>query len=248
MVEVAVASPEAPSKPLLEGVNWTISAGEYWVVAGLPASGKSDLLATAAGLLRPLRGIHRLFGRDTNGQTGDALLSERLRIGLVFADGGRLFQHLSAAENVALPMRYHQASPTTESRQRVKALLNLMGLDFLAQHSASRLNRSWRQRVALARALILSPEVLLLDNPLATLDPRQVGWWLEWLAQLSAGHQFFGGRSLTLVVAADNLRPWLDQGQQFALLKQNRWLPVGGPADLARSTEPLLQELLAQPA
>ena len=102
----------------------------------------------------------------------------------------------------------------------------------------------WRQRVALARALILQPEVLLVDNPLAGMEPGQALWWLEFLGQLSAGHACLDGRPLALVIATDDFRPWANQGRQFAIIKDKRWLFIGGPAELAASTEPLLHELM----
>ncbi|MCL5099159.1 MAG: ATP-binding cassette domain-containing protein [Candidatus Omnitrophica bacterium] len=232
---------------VLEGVNWSISEADFWVVGGMPASGKSDLLATAAGLLRPQRGALHLFGRDTASFHGDELARERLRVGLVFGDGGRPFRYLTVAENLAMPMCYHQDCAPAQVESTVNAMLEYTGLDFLAHQPASRLNRSWRQRVGLARALILHPEVLLLDNPLAGMDPRQASWWMGFLGKLSAGHELYHGRPLTLAVATDDFRPWLAQGRQFALLKQNHWLPLGGPADLDRCAEPLVQELLASP-
>src|SRR6185503_1839481 len=105
MINVAVASAQSPVTPAVEGVDWRVSEGDYWVVAGLPGSGKSDLLATAAGLQRPLSGTHLLFGKEPTQSPESELLSERLRVGLVFENGGRLFNHLTVAENVALPLR-----------------------------------------------------------------------------------------------------------------------------------------------
>jgi len=77
--DVSVASSHAPQVPVVEQVNWFISSGDYWVVGGLPGSGKSDLLATATGLIKPLRGTHCFFGRDTFDLSQDELAKERLR-------------------------------------------------------------------------------------------------------------------------------------------------------------------------
>lgn len=236
---------QRPAPASAESIDWRVTAEDYWVVGGLPASGKSDLLATAAGLQRPAQGRHFLFGQETDHLGEEELLRERLRVGLVFADGGRLFNQFTVAENVALPLCYHHNCPAAEVWEPVQAILELTGLTSLAHNTPGVIGRSWRQRVGLARALALKPELLLLDNPVAGLDPRQTRWWLDLLATLSAGHPFMEGKKVTLVVTAGDLRPWVEHGRQFALLQQNCFVPLGDKAELSVSVEPLLRELLA---
>ena len=245
LVNLSVGAGGRPDSAALEGINWRISAGDYWVVGGLPGSGKSDLLATLAGLYRPLGGSLKLFGSDVAELSEDGFVAARLRIGLVFEGGGRLFNQLSVAENVALPLRYHRSQPGVEADKRVKAILDATGLAPWAEHTPGRINLARRQRVALARALAMSPEALLLDNPLGGPGRQEARWWRDFLAQLAGGHPLLRGCPVTLVVACDDLRPWADQGKQFALLKQKRWLAVGGRAELTCGDEPLLHELLA---
>ena len=245
LVNVSVGAGGRPVPAALEGINWRISAGDYWVVGGLPGSGKSDLLATLAGLYRPLAGTLKLFGSDVAELSEDDFMAARLRIGLVFESGGRLFNQLSVAENVALPLRYHRNQTGVEAGERVKAILDATGLNPWAESTAGRINLARRQRVALARALAMSPEALLLDNPLIGPGLQEARWWRDFLAQLAGGHELLRGCPATLVVACHDLRPWADQGKQFALLKQRRWLAVGGRAELTCGDEPLLQELLA---
>ena len=212
----------------------------------MPAAGKSVLLATAAGLQQPEEGRQFLFGQETGLMAEEELLAARRRVGLVFADGGRLFNHSTVAENVGLPLCYHRNCTLAEVWEPVEAILELTGLRPLAHNTPGMIGRGWRQRAGLARALALKPEVLLLDNPVAGLDPRQTRWWLELLASLFAGHPLMEGKKMTLVVAAGDLRPWVDHGRQFALLQQNRLLSLGDRAALAMSAEPLLHELLAR--
>jgi len=245
MIDVTIGTTSVVESIAVEGIDWSIAPGDYWVVGGPPGSGKSDLLATMAGLYRPLEGTLRLFGHDIAELGEDDFLAARLRIGLVFENGGRSFNHLTVAENAALPLRYHHNGQTVETGKRVKTILEAIGLAPFANAIPGQLNHAWRQRVGLARALATCPEVVLLDNPLAGLGPQESRWWGEFLAQLSSGHEVMEGRPTTLVVACHDLRPWTDQGKQFALLKQKRWAPIGGRAELTCSNDPLLRELLA---
>jgi ABC-type transporter Mla maintaining outer membrane lipid asymmetry ATPase subunit MlaF len=246
LVDADIVSARAPEALTLGGVSWTVKAGDFWVIGGLQGSGKSDLLSAAAGLSRLARGSLRLFGREITPDYTDECLAERLRLGLVFGDGGRLFSHLTARENVALPLSYHRTGEPAQAEARVEALLEAVAIKAYASHLPSALNPSWRQRVALARALALEPEVLLLDNPVAGLDPQHTRWWLQMLGRLSAGHPLLGARPMTLVVAVDDLRPWRQVGRQFALLDGARLAVLEGPAALEPSASaPLLRELLA---
>src|ERR1039458_6191282 len=113
---VTVGAMRDASFTVLENVNWSVAAGEFWVIAGQEHSGKSDLLMLAAGLMPPASGSYKLFGNDTR-YFGEAELAERLRVGFVF-QGGNLFNQLTIAENVALPLRYQKnLTPDAAARE-----------------------------------------------------------------------------------------------------------------------------------
>ncbi|MBI5384854.1 MAG: ATP-binding cassette domain-containing protein [Verrucomicrobia bacterium] len=225
LIDATIASRRAPGTVAVEGVDWTVEEEDFWVIGGLLGSGKSDLLATAAALTKPTRGTYRLFGQDISPTYDNECLTERLRVGLVFGEGGRLFNQLTIWGNVALPLQYHQATTGAEGEmdERIAALLETLDLSDHAHHAPSSLGLGWRQRTALARALTLKPEVLLLDNPLAGLDPRHARWWIDFLFQLSAGHAVMDGQTMTIVVAVDDPRPWQQPGNRFALLHETRF-------------------------
>src|SRR5687768_2222115 len=112
----------------IHDVTWRINPGEFWCVGGLPGTGKTDLLTTAAALQRPGKGEHYIFGQNLARLEEADQLKERLRIGLVFQAGGRLFAHLTVLENLALPICYHQNIALEEARERVRAVLEFVEL------------------------------------------------------------------------------------------------------------------------
>ena len=243
MTGVTACSMRHPARVAVEAVNWSVARGDYWILAGLHATGKSDFLMMTAGLTAPGAGEYRLLGEPMPIFEGTRLAT-RLRLGLVF-DGGQLFNHLTVAENVALPLRYHRNLTDAAVADRVAALLALTELTARADRTPGALSHPERRRAGLARALALQPEVLLLDNPLAGLDARDAAWWRGLLERLSAGREAVMEHPLTLVVTAATLRPWKGHGQHLALLADRRFEILGGWADAERSTEPLVREMLA---
>jgi ABC-type transporter Mla maintaining outer membrane lipid asymmetry ATPase subunit MlaF len=241
MEGVAAGSMRDPDLLAIEEINWTVAVGDYWVVAGLQGAGKSDFLMMSAGLMAPVRGCYRFFGEEMP-IFEDARLKERLRLGLVF-DNGQLFNHLTVRENVALPLRYRDNLSKAEAEPHVRATLERMELEPWADSTPGAIGRNWQKRVGLARALILHPEVLFVDNPLAGLDLRHANWWLRVMGQLSKGEGEPEGRPVTLVVTASDLRPWKGHARQFGILRERRLTVLGPWTQVESAQEELLQEL-----
>jgi len=147
---------------MLQGWNWKVSTGDFWLVGGPAGCGKSEILSVASGLLKPARGRLRFFGREVQDLEPESWLDERLRLGLVFEDGGRVFQELTVYENLLLPLNYHGRKKDQASHAWIMQVLESLELTSMQHHVSGRLSRHWKQRLGLARALALQPEVLFM--------------------------------------------------------------------------------------
>ncbi len=157
---------------VLEDVSFVIHQGETFVILGSAASGKTVLLKTALGLLKPDSGRVFLFGRDVTGLKEAELFDIRARIGVLFQEGG-LFDSLTIEENVAYPLLNQRLLqvPPEEARPRVEETLRFVELESTLEKFPSELSGGMRRRVGLARAVVSEPPLVLYDSPTAGLDP-----------------------------------------------------------------------------
>lgn len=153
----------------VKDVNFEASFGEILYVVGPSGSGKTTMLSMISGILRPNSGIVKIDDTEIWGLSNDALAEFRLhRIGFVFQDY-HLFPRLTTAENVAIPLIL-QKRDWKESVKEAEADLEIVGLKNRAQLPPVKLSGGEQQRVAIARAIISRPDILILDEPTASLD------------------------------------------------------------------------------
>ena len=147
----------------VDGISLDIAKGEFLTLLGPSGSGKTTTLMMIAGFEEPTRGAIELAGEDLTHRRP----YER-NIGVVFQNYA-LFPHMTVEKNVAFPLRM-RAFPRARQADRMREILDMVGLGPFAHRQPRELSGGQQQRVALARALVFNPDVLLLDEPLGALD------------------------------------------------------------------------------
>lgn len=184
----------------LRGVSFQIWRGERVVVLGVNGSGKSTLLRLLDGLLEATSGEVRFAGTpltERNLRQPQFQHTFRQRVGFVFQDADAQLFNPTVWEEVAFAPRQLGLSEE-EVRTRVTDTLNLLGIAHLAERAPFRLSGGEKRKVAIACVLSMNPEVLLLDEPIAGLDPRMQSWLVNTLKLLH-------GAGKTLIIATHNL-------------------------------------------
>ena len=158
----------------LKGIDLAIEEGEMVAIVGPSGSGKSTLMNLLGCLDTPTSGMYELGGQAVSGVTRDQLAEIRnRRVGFVFQNFN-LLPHITALENVEMPMLFGGVKPA-ERHARANELLGLVGLGDRVEHKPTELSGGQMQRVAIARALAMNPDIVLADEPTGNLDSSAGG-------------------------------------------------------------------------
>lgn len=224
---------------VLRGVSLAVPRGQTHVVMGGSGSGKTVMLRLAAGLIRPDAGQVKLFGTRIERLTEEELLPIRRRTGYVF-QGAALFDSLTVYENVAYPLRERRRQAEATIREQVIRHLGLVGLgEEILELLPAELSGGMRKRVGIARALVGEPEVLLVDEPTAGLDPTNAKLVGELLAALRAGV------CDTAMVVTHDLELTRTVADRVSILVEGRFAASGSLAEVMGSADPVVQAFLA---
>lgn len=186
---VRIYKTDALEVQALQGLDLRIATGELTALVGASGSGKSTLLGILAGLDAPTAGSVRVAGRELAGLSHrERLLYRRQTIGFVWQNpGGNLMPHLTAAQNVAMPMRLNR-TPRDTRRQRAAELLDSLGVAHCRDRIPAQMSGGEQQRTAIATALANDPRVLLADEPTGELDSETADTVFEGLRTANRDH------------------------------------------------------------
>ena len=219
----------------LDGLSLSIGHGERVALLGANGSGKSTLLRILDGLYFAERGTVTFCGTpltEEQLQQDEFAFQFRRRVALVFQNPDVQLFNPTVFDEVAfgpLQMRW----PKDEIRRRVAETLEMMEISHLKDRAPHRLSGGEKKRVALASVLILDPEVLLLDEPTAALDPKSQRMVVEFLAG-------WGGGAKTVVVATHDLDTLEEIADRCYIFEGGRAIAEGLPGEILRN-EPLLE-------
>lgn len=221
----------------LQEVNFTIMPGENVVILGVNGSGKSTLLKLLDGLYFPSAGKINAFGEPL---TERRLLDDeyafafRRRVGFLFQDPDvQLFSPTVWQEVAFSPLQ--MGLPKKEVAERANEALCALGIEKLRDRIPYQLSEGEKKKVALASLLALDPEVWLLDEPTANLDPRTQDWVIEFLLSLT-------DQGKTLIVAIHELEiAEVIAGHAYILGEDHRLAAQGRPKEILRDEELLLR-------
>ncbi len=157
-------------REVLSDISFTLYPGSFYFLTGASGAGKTSLLRLLYLAQRPSRGMIRMFGTDAITLPRQRLPSFRRRLGVVFQDF-RLVPHMSAFDNVALPLRV-SGVPDKDLTRPVADMLEWVGLADRMHARPAQLSGGEQQRVAIARAVIARPEMLVADEPTGNVDPE----------------------------------------------------------------------------
>ena len=207
-------------------------------VLGRSGTGKSVLLRLIIGLQKPDSGSVRVQGQDITGLDLDRLAEIRKKMGFLFQHAA-LYDSLTVAQNVAFPLQHHKKEMSkSEQDDRVKQLLAEVGMESDLEKMPSDLSGGMQKRVGLARALALKPDILLLDEPTAGLDPISSAEIDDLVLKLQKEHH------MASIVVTHDLHSAKTIADRLALLNEGNVVIKGSFEELQKSDDKFVREFL----
>ncbi|MAQ15890.1 MAG: ABC transporter ATP-binding protein [Sandaracinus sp.] len=224
-------------KVVLQGVSLTVDDGECFFIIGASGVGKSVLIKHLIGLLRPDDGDIFLGDHEVSRLDEKALYPVRMQCAMVF-QSSTLFDSMTCAENVALPLRKHKAMTMEAAMADARERLGQVHMGDFADAYPAQLGDGMRKRVAIARALTLDPEYVLFDEPTTSLDPVSARRTDALIRELC---DEFG---VTSIVVSHDLVSIFSIADRIAMLYKGTVRMLGTPEDFRRTDDPIVRQFV----
>ena len=226
------------SQTVLNGISLSVNRGETLAVLGRSGTGKSVLLRLIIGLEKPDSGSIRIHGQDIAGLALDQMGEIRKKIGFLFQHAA-LYDSLTVGQNVAFPLLHHKKEMSKSERgDRVMQLLAEVGMESDLEKMPSDISGGMQKRVGLARALALEPDILLLDEPTAGLDPISSGEIDDLVLKLQEEHH------MASIVVTHDLHSAKTIADRLALLNKGDVVIEGSFEELQKSDDQFVRGFL----
>ncbi len=215
MIEVQNISKSFDGRKVLDGVSATFYNGKTNLIIGQSGSGKTVLMKSLVGLLRPEEGSIEFDGRDLLSMSSDEVKELRKEIGMLF-QGSALFDSETVLGNVMFPLRMFTDSTPTQMKERAMFCLERVNLKGAENKYPAEISGGMQKRVAIARAIALNPKYLFCDEPNSGLDPKTSILIDELLSDIT--HEY----NITTVINTHDMNSVLGIGENIVFIKQGR--------------------------
>ncbi len=223
---------------ILENIDFCVPEGEILVILGESGSGKSVLLKHLIGILKPDKGVIKINGRNIVPLAEKDLLKIRKGIGYLFQEGA-LYDFMTVYENVAFPLKEHTSLNRKVIKEKVRRILDLVGLTTALDKFPPELSGGMNKRAALARSVILGSKILLCDEPTSGLDPiksREISDLIRNIAR---------ELRCTTIITSHDMDNALRIADRMILIRQGRIVAAGTPDDMQMSSDSFIKEFFA---